>query len=256
MRSQVLEHRHSRRWPMRRAEHPKSNWVRSCGGYRFAVLPVGRRLGMAINQRVERQYGDEAGNGQGIHHGPPTDFLDDAKNACLGDEESARAAHRRRSAPRQSQHFEQRNGETGGEYQRRQTHQMRSHQINHTAQHCICGGSEIDRNRGDGIDVRGEIHEARSQQQGHRAGVRVFLRAVTVAPQRGHIVGASARGTTNSQLGHTMQGARIELRSGPIKRQTCALSSVARATNDNRPARMKQIAPGSSDTTSDDRSLK
>ena len=41
-----------------------------------------------------------------------------------------------------------------------------------------------------------------------------------------------------------MLGARIERRSGPIKRQTCALSRVARATNDKRPARMKQMAPG------------
>ena len=114
-----------------------------------------RRLGMAINERVELQNRHEAGNGQGIHHGPSPDFLDHAKDACFADEESTRAAHGRRSAPRQSEHFEQGNRETRGEYQRRQTEQMRSDQINHTAQHRIRSGPKVDRDRGDGIDICG-----------------------------------------------------------------------------------------------------
>src|ERR1700761_3054151 len=48
----------------------------------------------------------------------------------------------------------------------------------------------------------------------------------------------------------------MEVRSGAIERQTCALSKVARATKDRKPAAMKQIAPAPSVTYSEDRSLK
>ena len=132
-----------------------------------------RRLGVAINERVELQNRHEAGNGQGIHHGPSPDFLDDAKDTGFADEKSTRAAHRRRSAPCQSEHFEQRNRETGGEYQRRQTEQMRSDQIDHAAQHRIRSGPKVDRNRRDGIDICGQIHQARRQQKRHGARVRI-----------------------------------------------------------------------------------
>src|ERR1700681_3688341 len=83
-----------------------------------------------------------------------------------------------------------------------------------------------------------------------------FLSGGTTAGQRGGIVAPPARGITSSQLKHTMLGSRIKRRSGLIKRQTCALSSVARATKDKRPAIMKQMAPAPSVTSSEDCSRK